>query len=125
MKIFVKFFVMDYPATWDNYDEQIENWSIKNGMDSALLNFFLYLAIGFVLDLVLNNFMNCSKKCSKQKVVFENSNMGVIEVSQMRETDQKNNCEYNFTLQKSQICSLIGVDNTQKARLIEMLAGQR
>ncbi len=49
-----------------------------------IFNFFFYLAIGIVLDLVVN-FRRCFKYSNTRKVLFFNTNENILEVKGLKE----------------------------------------
>ena len=99
-------------VNFDNYEIEIQNWSIKLGIRAFILNFLIYTAVGIVLDIILNcRSFSCVSKYFTRRVNFHNTNEGVIYVEGLRECNAtEDSPTYNFTFEKSQICCLIGND---------------
>jgi len=112
--------------SFDNYETERDNWSMKLGINQMIANFFVYLAIGIALELLINAYSIFKHFYRMRKVEFDESNMGVVEVSNLQDLENKK-CEavYNFRIEKSQICCLIGNDSAQKTHLMDILAGRR
>jgi len=81
---FASFYYIDWPMTFDNYDTVKDEFSVKSGMNIFIFNFFLYLAIGIVLEIVVN-FDRCFKHYFIRKVLFFNTNENVLEVKGLKE----------------------------------------
>jgi len=104
-----------------NWDTTIQNWSMREGARAFIVNFFLYLAVGLVLEFIMSARSCFNSKFRTRKVFFEDSNMGMIEISGLRAGEA--GASLNLKVEKSQICCLIGNDSLQLTQILEMLAG--
>ena len=53
------FHYMILAMDFDNYEWKTNGWSIKIGISMFIFNFFLWTAVGIILDLLLNNLSQC------------------------------------------------------------------
>ncbi len=110
--------------TFDNYHEEKANWSLKLGLNQFIYNTIVYVLIGIGLDLLLNSVSFIKRFICVRKVTFDNCNMGIVEIKDLKDLEnRKSKAVYNFTVERSQICCLIGNDSAQKSHLLEMLVG--
>ena len=70
--------------TFDNYELKKRGWSLKFGLNAFIINFFLYSAIGILLDLLLNSTKFWRGLFCSRKVRFESSSDGVIEIKGLK-----------------------------------------
>lgn len=66
--------------SFENYDTERADWSLKLGINQMIANFFVYLAIGIGLELLINAYSIFKHFFRMRKVEFDESNMGVVEV---------------------------------------------
>ena len=80
-----QFFLLDWPMTFDNYHEEKNNWSLKLGLEQFIKNTIVYILIGVGLDLLMNLYNIIEYLFLMRKVVFDNCNMGIIEIKDLQE----------------------------------------
>ena len=125
IETYLEFMKSEFPISFDNYEIERFNWSIKSGMESFVLNFFLWLALAVAFDLIANRFSWLRAHCKSRTVLFENSDLGVMEIQGLKERTATESAGYHFKVQKSQIFCLIGNEHAHKRNLMEMLAGRK
>ena len=111
---------------FENYHWPYNGWSLKNGINMMIVDFFLWTSVGIVFDVSMNCFGQCllrKKTVRGLTMRYENTNEGVIQVSALRERANKSAPSYEITLEKSKITCLLGTDIDQKSKLLEMIAG--
>ena len=118
---------IDFPMTFENRDIIKSEWSAMRGIGMFILDFFLYLGLGIILELTIN-FDQCFKRCFIRKVKFVNTDENVIKITSLKSKEisyEFDSLVYNFTIEKSKVYFLISNENAQKTKLMEMLAGER
>lgn len=88
----------------------MDNWSLKAGASAAFTNIIFYLVIALVLDLLTNAVRYFGKPYLTRSVHFENTNKGILIISDLQARNGSSPV-YNLTVEKSQICCLIGTDS--------------
>ena len=121
------FNLMKFPLTFDNWDSRVGNWSMQDAAFQHVFNFFFYLILNIVIDILTNFDSYFNRCCRKRNVSFENTNKGLIEITGLKDRNgpSKDQPAYDFTIEKSQICCLLGANSARKTELLEMLAGKR
>ena len=75
---------MEWAVNFDNWDVAKDGWSVKMGVQLAVVNFFVWTAVGILADLVVNFNDYFGKRLTNSRVVkFTNTNEGVIEISML------------------------------------------
>ena len=131
-----KMYSINMPVNFENSKIVIQGWSLKYGMDMMIGNFFLYTAVGVLIDVILNAPRIFSEgKCRNvvlkiyngyRRVIFENINEGVLIVHKLKDSTMSSDApSYNFVVEKSKALFLIGEDDVMTTGLLELLAGER
>lgn len=76
-------YAIDFPMTFANFNMMKSEWSVMLGISMFIINFFLYLGVGIILELSIN-FDQCFKRCFIRKVKFVNSDENVVKVKGLK-----------------------------------------
>ena len=117
------YFNLDFVATWDNYDIDINNWSLEKGINALCLNFIIYLFIAVFVEAIYNVRQILGSKFYR-KVVFTNSAEGVLKVTDLCDSG-KSTTKYGFEIEKSKVCCFIGENSALKTNILRLLTGDR
>ena len=129
--VLTRLHLIGWAMNFDNWDQVDRGWSLKKGVEISILNFFLWTAAGIAVDLVMNHSSSvlvCDRFARKREVKCFNTNEDTLEISGLKERGVSKGTiapQYDFILEKSTICALVGSNQTQMTKLLEMIAGRR